>query len=1167
MRIKGIAELLVGVVVLVSCAAVVAQTGAKGLNGGPSRPEGPCDIYAAAGDPCVAAHSTARSLYKGYEGPLYQVLRQADGKTRDIGVIRTTALHAGDAGGYADAAAQDAFCANTYCWISKVYDQSPKHNDLSQAPRGGFSGPAMGGSNTLPLADVAPATLHGHKIYGVLIAPGSGLRIDDPKGTAVDDQAEGQYWVINGLHFNSGCCFDYGNAEIDSRDDDNGTMENAYFGDNTGWIHGNPPGPWIMTDQENNLVGCVRTGDEKLCPHLPDIKWRFVTAMAKGEPHHWTSMGGDAQRGGLAVMFDGPRVNSSYDPMRKQGAILLGNGGDNSNSSQGTFYEGAMTAAGTFPSDATDQLVQANVVAAGYGVQRLDVAPASSSHALGLMTLRPGAAKDVTVTFTNVSAAPVKGVVLRLSKPEKQWSAVVSGSHETARTLPDAVAPGATVRATFTVTPGPKAFNGDLVASATWTGAADAAITGASSNATETERTTLKVRSAAPVVINEFRIGSGSHGNATDSFVELYNAGSVEVDLSGWTLTAHPAQQANFSAVQIPSGTTIAPRAFYLLGLSNSGLSIPANAGSVTLHVRSVAGMSVGDKVAVGNGGDAENRRIQTLGTAAAAPTALWHPLPDGLISMPPGSTNVPVQSIAGFRVGEKIALGYGAAVPYTGSGTEQYETATVTAIGKPGTQAYLAADAPAGGTNLKLTSVAEISVGDTIRLDIESVSHGIETVTIARVGSKASQTNLSADVSAGATRIRVRRADGFANGDRITIGTPQTRQDVTVTSVGSEGRDGAEIAFAPALSSKHGRDEWVVSPGTGVELEAPLRFTHAANLPFSDRGTGVTFTPATRSVHTSDEPVQALGSGITLDRPLASNHAINSVVLDGKTTSAGYQGVPQPNQWFGGPELSTESPSFGRVVTVHEGSLVLRNNAGLVVDSMNYGGLTDPWAAEGYQATSGQHEGGCFVASPEPASGFRMTAGVTAINRSAGRFPDGADTDSNCTDFLVQPATTLPTGAIAGDTTVKVMSVSGFHSGQPILVGTGAAVEPVTIKTVGTAGATTSTEGTRAGETEIPVMSVFGFEPGDAITIGSGSETESVNVASRRGFDRSMLIIAAPLQQAHSAGSQVSGTGLALTSGLSRAHAPGSPVEVNLPTPGAPNQSGPNIGASSVLR
>src|ERR1019366_1811707 len=238
----------------------------------------------------------------------------------------------------------------------------------------------------------------GHKAYGVFMEPGMGLREDDAKGTAVDDQAEGQYWVINGRHFNSGCCFDYGNAEIDSRDDGNGTMETAYYGDSTGWYHGNPPGPWIMTDQENNLVGCANPDGSKLCVNLPNITWRFVTAMAKGEPHHWTSMGGDAQRGALSVMFDGPRVNSSYDPMRKQGAILLGNGGDNSNGSQGTFYEGAlgnggdnsngsqgtfyegaMTAAGTFPTDATDQLVQANVVAARYDVPRLSLAPASAT--------------------------------------------------------------------------------------------------------------------------------------------------------------------------------------------------------------------------------------------------------------------------------------------------------------------------------------------------------------------------------------------------------------------------------------------------------------------------------------------------------------------------------------------------------------------------------------------------------------------------------------------------------------------------------------------------------------------------------------------------------------------------------------------------------------------
>jgi hypothetical protein len=100
-------------------------------------------------------------------------------------------------------------------------------------------------------------------------------------------------------------------------------METSYFGNATAWYHGNPPGPWIMTDQENNLVGCVNPGStSKLCPNLPNITSRFVTAVAKGQPHQWASLGGDAQTGTLSTMFNGPRVDSTYDPMRKQGAIV-----------------------------------------------------------------------------------------------------------------------------------------------------------------------------------------------------------------------------------------------------------------------------------------------------------------------------------------------------------------------------------------------------------------------------------------------------------------------------------------------------------------------------------------------------------------------------------------------------------------------------------------------------------------------------------------------------------------------------------------------------------------------------------------------------------------------------------------------------------------------------
>ena len=120
------------VLTVVGTTVMMAQQSPAGDAVPPHRLQGPCDVYAAVGDPCVAAHSTTRALYATYNGPLYQVLRQSDGKTLDIGIVQSTASPGKDPGGYADATEQDRFCAGTYCWISIIYDQSPKHNDLTQ---------------------------------------------------------------------------------------------------------------------------------------------------------------------------------------------------------------------------------------------------------------------------------------------------------------------------------------------------------------------------------------------------------------------------------------------------------------------------------------------------------------------------------------------------------------------------------------------------------------------------------------------------------------------------------------------------------------------------------------------------------------------------------------------------------------------------------------------------------------------------------------------------------------------------------------------------------------------------------------------------------------------------------------------------------------------------
>src|SRR5689334_16893650 len=209
--------------------------------------QGPCDIYAAGGTPCVAAHSTTRALYAGYNGPLYQVKRSSDNTTRDIGVL--------SAGGVANATAQDSFCAGTTCLISIIYDQSGRGNHLTQAPPGTWSGPAAGGYDNLADATAAPVTISGQKAYGVFIAPGTGYRNDKTNGIATGDQPEGIYAVVDGTHYSGyyGCCFDYGNAQTTNRADGPAIMETVYFGADHQWGWGDGNGPWVMADLEFGL--------------------------------------------------------------------------------------------------------------------------------------------------------------------------------------------------------------------------------------------------------------------------------------------------------------------------------------------------------------------------------------------------------------------------------------------------------------------------------------------------------------------------------------------------------------------------------------------------------------------------------------------------------------------------------------------------------------------------------------------------------------------------------------------------------------------------------------------------------------------------------------------------------------------------------------------------
>ncbi|MFC8721093.1 arabinofuranosidase catalytic domain-containing protein, partial [Kitasatospora sp. NPDC057198] len=310
----------------------------------------PCDLYASGGTPCVAAHSTTRALFANYNGPLYRVTRTSDGASTDIGLLT--------AGGYADAQAQDRFCNGSSCRISRIYDQTTRHNDLLPGPAGTAGGVDRGAD-----ASEIAVTAGGHKVYGVWISPGVGYRYTGvASGVAVGGRPEGVYMVASGTHVGADCCFDYGNAESTPADTGNGHMDAVSIATTCYFPPCSGNGPWIEADLENGMFqGDNGSNTANLGNNSP-----YVTAVLKNDGQTtYAIKGGNAQSGALTTWWNGALPSRpGYRPMQQEGGIILGTGGDNSNRNRGTFFEGAMVAG--YPGDATENAVQADITSVGY---------------------------------------------------------------------------------------------------------------------------------------------------------------------------------------------------------------------------------------------------------------------------------------------------------------------------------------------------------------------------------------------------------------------------------------------------------------------------------------------------------------------------------------------------------------------------------------------------------------------------------------------------------------------------------------------------------------------------------------------------------------------------------------------------------------------------------
>jgi non-reducing end alpha-L-arabinofuranosidase len=340
----------------------VAATGGSTGGGGSATPgSGPCDIYAAASMPCGAAYSMVRALSSKYTGPLYQVRNGSSATNTGTGGTTKDIMMLPD--GYADSASQDAFCTST-CSVSKLYDQSGNGNDLIR----GSAGPSGNGTRSAnddyeAVANKISITAGGHKVYALYVQVYGGYRTAlgvTGKGIPIGNKDQGIYELVDGTHSGGACCWDFGSVSPDPTK--YVTMNTIFFGKGF-WGSGAGSAPWFGGDFE----GGVWMGGSTGTPGANSSNPSMGVAFALGVLH--TPVGKYSLR--MADISTASDLTTAYDgaiPAGKTwgnaGGIVMGVGGDNSNNSEGTFFEGAVTNGA--PSTATDLLIMKNIQAVGY---------------------------------------------------------------------------------------------------------------------------------------------------------------------------------------------------------------------------------------------------------------------------------------------------------------------------------------------------------------------------------------------------------------------------------------------------------------------------------------------------------------------------------------------------------------------------------------------------------------------------------------------------------------------------------------------------------------------------------------------------------------------------------------------------------------------------------
>ncbi len=358
-----------------------------------------------AGHECVAAYSLIRRIKSDYSGPLYQLRvgssefniggmrvtnpQQAIAPANGTTVPYQTTPEAGTlvdvtqtADGFADDSIFTTNCPiGTTCTVSLIYDQSGKDNHLPVAKKGlpnGGDYAALDDFETV-MNSQAALTVGGHAVHSLFMKARQGYRTTSPgNDVPTGTEAEGMYMLADGTNAGRACCWDFGNVTPNPAS--YAEMNTLFLGE-AYWGNGNGQQPWFGADFEAGVWmggsnpgdpgwGDLNATDQQKAPNpnnpsMAGVKFAlgFLKTNSNAPDYTYALRMADLSSNGLTTAWEGPYPKSH--PPGHMGAIVIGVGGDNSNNSYGTFYEGAVYTG--YPADATEQAVMDNIKAVGYG--------------------------------------------------------------------------------------------------------------------------------------------------------------------------------------------------------------------------------------------------------------------------------------------------------------------------------------------------------------------------------------------------------------------------------------------------------------------------------------------------------------------------------------------------------------------------------------------------------------------------------------------------------------------------------------------------------------------------------------------------------------------------------------------------------------------------------